>query len=870
MDGNRLNEACRVAFSAMVHDLGKFAQRADIPCSKGQKDAHLQLYCRYHKEGQWFSHQHAAYTALAFNVIEQNAPDLIRGDMSPFASRSSDSWDITDSLVNAAAMHHNPQTFLQWVIATADRIASGFERETFEGYNDSEEHRNYLQSRELTLFEQISLKDRKQDTLAYCYPLKPLSAKNIFPVQKAKVEPTDDAKAKQEYRALWDAFCDGLKKIPASHRSSWQLWLDHFDTAWLTYTHAIPSATAFGVRPEVSLYDHSKTTAALAVALWRYHHTHQKEDAEAVKKLADRSDWNEAKFLLIQGDFFGIQDFIFAEGSETNRQAAKLLRGRSLHVSLLMETAAIKILEALDLPSTSQIINAAGKCLIVAENTEETIEKLKTVQAELNQWFIEHTYGIAGIGLAWQSACCNDFLEGEGNNSGFSVLMKKLFEQLETAKLQRFDLCHQVSPVIPMENFESPCAWHGHLPADNPDRKENEQPSSAISRDQILMGQQLVKSERILLLNDAAGISEGGNTVLCELPVFGYRIAFTQDEDITGRFAKLAQDGILRRCWDFSLPDSPDAVLWNGYARRNINGYVPTFKDDDLIQKEKYKDVEETAVIGQIKTFNHIACEDRQLTNDGKTKGLTALMTLKGDVDNLGRIFQQGLRRTTFAKMASMSRQMNAFFAVYLPALCQGRYPNTYTVFAGGDDFFLIGSWYSTQKLAKDLASAFKIYVANNPEIHFSVGMVMTKPGYPVYALAEAAEEALSAAKQIDGKNAVNLFSIPVQWTTWQQLDKAEETLEELKETYGLSSGYLYSLFSLIDMAERERTGNDIEASMWRSQLAYRTIRTLILKDRQAKQTAMIHVTGEIGEKGINAFRAAYRIPLSNYFYRQR
>ena len=57
---------------------------------------------------------------------------------------------------------------------------------------------------------------------------------------------------------------------------------------------------------------------------------------------------------------------------------------------------------------------------------------------------------------------------------------------------------------------------------------------------------------------------------------------------------------------------------------------------------------------------------------------------------------------------------------------------------------------------------------------------------------------------------------------------------------------------------------------MWRSQLAYRTVRTLPVKDKQAKQVALRHVVSEIGEKGINVYRAAYRIPLSNYFYRQR
>lgn len=866
MDHNQLNASCRVALAALIHDLGKFAQRADIPYTENQKKTHLQLYSRFHKNGGWFSHQHAAYTALAFDVIEQNAPNLIQGDMTPFASRSSDNWNITDSLVNAAAMHHTPQTLLQWIIATADRIASGFERESFENYNITKESKNYLKTRILTLFEQITLskkpKNSSSNSLVYRYPLEPLSAQSIFPQKMETCEPTTDNEAKKQYHKLWDAFVAGLKAIPTSHRTSWPLWLDHFDTIWLTYTHAIPSATAFGIRPEVSLYDHSKTTAALAVALWRWHHAMSRENTDAIKQLSTRTDWNEKKFLLIQGDFFGIQDFIFAEGSQTNRQAAKLLRGRSLYVSLLMECAALKILETLNLPSTSQIINAAGKCLIVAENTAETIAKLKAVQSELNQWFLNNTYGIAGIGLAWKTASSNDFI-GDAN---FTTLMKQLFEELENAKLQRFDLCTQHSAVLPMESFKSPCAWHGHLPAD----EKTEPHSAAITRDQILMGKQLVTNKRLLILNNDENLyNEKGHTQKCELKIFGYSIAFTEDTEITGKFAPLVKQNALRRCWDFALPENSEEILWHGYARRNINGYVPYINDQDKdecnlgrYQNINDKDNKELD-IGTIKTFNHIACEDRQLAKNGKWIGQVALSTLKGDVDNLGRIFREGLKNTTFAKVSSLSRQMNAFFAIYLPCLCKNKYPDTYTVFAGGDDFFLIGPWYKTQQLASEMSFAFKTYVANNPDIHFSVGIIITKPGYPIHALAEAAEEALGTAKQYEGKNAINLFSRTVPWHKWQLLAEAENQLADLKERYKLSTGYLYSLFSLLEMAEKEKT--DIQASLWRSRLAYRT--ACALPDNKI---GIAEIAKNIGENGIANLKGDYRIPLSNYFYRQR
>jgi CRISPR-associated protein Csm1 len=262
-------------------------------------------------------------------------------------------------MVNAAARHHKPDTYLQWLVATADRVASGFEREEFARYNDardkSETGRNHYTARQLTLFEPIRLEGASptnRDQWHYRYPLRPLSPAALFPVLAAGYESNDDSAAQAEYRALWDQFTAALGQIPASHRGNWSLWLDHFDAAWACYTQAIPAATAFGVRPEVSLYDHSHTAAALAAAFWRYHHDRGDDPAAVRQRLADyhRPDWDEQKLLLIQGDFFGIQDFIFATGGETQRRAAKLLRGRSFYVSLLTECAALRLLDGLALP----------------------------------------------------------------------------------------------------------------------------------------------------------------------------------------------------------------------------------------------------------------------------------------------------------------------------------------------------------------------------------------------------------------------------------------------------------------------------------------------------------------------------------------
>ena len=921
---NQLDAACRLALAAYLHDLGKFAERARIPQAQDKdaegntrRDLNVQLYCP-HYEGRP-THIHAAYTAIGFDLLEQHLPELVGADMEPFAM-----WkavDADDSIINAAARHHKPDTFLQWIIATADRLASGFERETFEAYNrapDEEQGRklNHYTTRQWTLLEHIRLNDR-EETRDWRYPLKPLSPTSIFPVPAKDCENTDKDDAQREYRALWEEFRAGLERIPPAHRGNLPLWLDHFDSLWLAFTHAIPSATAGiagNVRPDVSLYDHSKTTAALAVALWRYH-ADSGDDVENIREQLraqwdrDRIDfdlsrkaWQDEKFLLVQGDFFGIQDFIFATGGETQKRAAKLLRGRSFYVALLTELAALRILEALGLPATSQVVNAAGKFLIVAPNTAETLQRLNAVQAEFDAWFLKHTYGQSGIGLAFLPSTCDDFRAGrKGEPSPFSGLMKRLFEKLEVAKLRRFDLCGKPSCSAVFADFlglfdDGECKIDGRSPAqiDYDGVKMSE-----LAADQIDTGHWLAAQDRLLVTRQ----SLRHNTL--RLDIFGYCVNFTAGESDTGKFGPEAKTGNLRRAWDFSLPKSLAAPLWNGYARRQINAYVPRFGEINAWEEGCYAGLDLPRGADEIKTLNHLARDDQQPDKDDPKHwiGEEALMTLKGDVDNLGLIFQQGLERPTFAKMAALSRQTNAFFAVYLPWLCEHGeeggekvYRNTYTVFAGGDDFFLIGPWHSTIRLAQRMKTEFARYVAGNPDIHFSAGLSMTKPGLPIRQLARLAEHALDDAKahNPDGvnpapKNAVTAFGHSVGWKEFDALMLREASLARIAGEYGLSTGYLYALLTFIDMAGKVRQYEaikqgdtpkvGIENALWPSQFAYRTRRLVETRfkdtenrdQREAKRRALqVKLAMEIAEKGIKKHGVAYKIALFIYLYQQR
>lgn len=834
-----LDQSSRVALAALLHDLGKFHERSGLPLA-GDRQGLETLY-RY---------SHAVHTGGAWDELTKYAPDLLKGDVSPFASRSQGE-DITDSLVNAAAAHHKPETFLQWIIATADRAASGFERQKFDTYNEDAEgdtftRKNRYQARLVTLFQQLEPKRN----LDYAYPLTALSPQALFPQPRAQAEPASDQVAQAEYTALWQQFVQALDTIPKSHCNQWPLWLDHFDSAWLVFAHAIPSATNRDVVPDVSLYDHSKAVAALSVALWRWHLETEKVGTGDTALLADkeRPDWNVPKLLLIQGDFFGIQDFIFANGGATQKHAHKLLRGRSFQVSLLAELAALKLLEALHLPSTSQIINAAGKFLIVAPNTPSTHNAVAQCRREFDAWCLAHTFGEIGVGLASTQASCNDLVGGR-----FRELIDRLFAELDVAKHRRFDLCGKAPAVMATAFPHGPCEYHGRYPADvvREEGEEGKPASCALSRDQISIGETLTRRDRLLVLRDARSFGKP-----LELDYFGYRIAFVAKEEISGKYGDLARDGTLVRAWDFDLPDA-DGSVFRGYARRYVNTYVPTWSEEAIDLGLPQGD-DAKARPGDLKTLHAVASAG---------SGEIALVTIKGDIDDLGALFQKGLESPTFARWASLSRQVNAFFALWLPWHCAQHAPDTYTVFAGGDDFFLIGPWEKTIELAGKMREAFGRYVARD-DITFSLGATMSHPKTPARHLAEAAEVRLEQAKAYrdkDGraKNAASLWGNTVTWRDWLDLTgERRDALERLIEKQ--SSGFLYSLLLLADQAGREKSGEGrIEDALWRSRLAYRSAR--LIRDKADRQALVSEVGGAIEQ-----YRGGYRIPVSLLLYRKR
>lgn len=868
----------KIAIAGYLHDIGKFAERAS-----GAREPHdvgffpdeiflnnnRDLY-QPHFQGK-YTHSHAVYTAAFIDHLEKLLPGKFnKGE-----------WGLGDSFINLAAGHHKPETPLQWVIAIADRVSSGFDRTEFEEkYNKEIQVRDYKKTRLLTLFEGLSLEGKwKSDAFEdyqYRYPLKELSPDNIFPHNAHEIRHIDDEQASKEYQELFSNFINALEKL--SHKENIPLWFEHFDSLFMIFASHIPAATVGYVVPDVSLYDHSRTTSALASALYKYHNETRTLDKKEIIQ-----DYSIKKFLLISGDFYGIQDFIFAEGGSTSKASAKLLRGRSFYVSLLSELAADMLCRELRLPVSSIILNAAGKFTILAHNTETVKKAISEIEDKINNWLIKNFFGQASMGFSYVEASCDDFISGR-----FPELWNKLTREVDRRKYLKFDITRYGGCAKTyLDSFDNElgiCPFCAKRPADKVAKVE-EIPACRICSDHIYIGENLVKRDRIAVTTVNAELERDK----LKEPIFEeYQVSF----EVSGKLNQLSKEGSLLKYWDIGISEKGE--ITKDITAKFINGYVPKYDNDDLhddryfaggkVEKKKLEMIDQIKANKNDeipKTFAHIAVKSLNFTDkQDKFTGIEALGILKADVDNLGLLFACGIRkdRITLSRLATMSRQMNNYFSIFLPYTLktEERFKNIYTVFAGGDDLFLIGPWNKIIEFAGCLHDSFKEYVCNNKHITISAGIALHKPNDPVLSFAKTSEHALNKSKS-GGRDSLTLFGATVKWDEFRELQMVKDKILEWLDSEKINNAMMFRLNELTEMKEQEKailknediSIEDMECLKWKARFKYTTVRNTAKKLKGEERKKAIEEVMEIA-KWLETYGGALRIPLWQIIYNRR
>ncbi|MEW5958876.1 MAG: type III-A CRISPR-associated protein Cas10/Csm1 [Chloroflexota bacterium] len=753
------DDTFKAALAGLLHDIGKFGQRAGekfgIPWSN---DENSDIKKRY-------GYQHALYTD---QIVERIVPPQWR-----------------QGVRGPAGHHHRPQTPQERVVALADHLSAG------ERSDSTEQQPMQLQS----IFCSITgLKDDQGNPLqppaVKHLPLKKLAIKKeiIFPV-----DAIDDSHG--AYEALWRGFeteATALKRAFEPEGANPAAYLESLLNLMQEYTWCIPSAYYRNV-PDVSLYDHSRMTAALAACL-------AEQPADNVQAWLNKEAQDEPAALLVGGDISGVQKFIYTLTSEG---ATPALRGRSMYLQLLTQVIARHILDEMDLPLTNIIYAGGGHFyLLVPPQSDAGLTK---IQEFISRMLLHHHQGDLYLALAVEPLPANA-VAGVRFGDRWDELQKKL-QRVKQRKFAELDSELTNRLFTPLEHGgskEKLCVvcQREHPQAQQWDHDEVIRCPACHQFENL--GQQLRKANYLCLekiKSEPLAGADLANDWRQALAHFGYQAIVTDQPPAE-------MPAVIERRTLLALSDE----AWtNQYINhRQASGrYLLVNVTPILSSKEYYRYRDEvkdlTTVHPASEPVKPFAVMARQ------SQGIERLGILRMDVDNLGDIFSRGLsgKSFTLSRIAQLSFSINLFFEGWAAQIAQQvdrQYPYTakdpdtgknvqfyqrvYSIYSGGDDLFMVGAWDLMPWLAARMSRDLSDYAAGHPGIHVSGGLALIPQKYPLYQAAEDAHEAEQSAKgrRPDGgrKNAFNFLGCTIPWPEFSRVVGYQAKLQALmKPTNG-------------------------------------------------------------------------------------
>lgn len=757
-----------IALAGLLHDIGKFMQRAEVPLSAASMGMENSI-CKPNKKG-YYDYRHALYTNEFFEHFA----------LHPHLGTSLEQ----DSIANLAAYHHSPNSKMKELIHLADRLSSGSDRQEDEDCHSDRER--YKKARMHVIFDYLSLGDKKNDSAAFRYELDPLDgdAENCFPTHINNLSPKEGEKIVKGYGELWDAFREELEGVETEG-------IEGFTIALLSllekYTWCIPSSTMD--RPDISLFDHAKTTAAIAAALYTYH-TESGDLSSAPLFVNDEAQ----KFRLLVGDLSGIQKYIFDIRNVGVGGTAKRLRARSFYLSVLAEVASHALLHRFGLPLANLLMASGGKFYLLLPNTADSEKSIAAFDHELSEWLMKNLNGEIALNIASVPFSCKELLEFDG-------ILKRANDALQSVKEQAFASILAGGNGWKEEAFilERQFTDDDHLcPSCRkfPGEKQAEEGIVLCSHcsDDAKLGRELAKAVGVQFFK--------GNKA-------GYRLFGGYSFKIVQKREEFSLDAYMVHQfnnWDFGPTDV-------ALKPRPFANYVPRF-DHYLCRGNAEKcdcPEKENAQEGNPKFFNCLA---------EAGKGRAALGVFKADVDSLGLIFINGFGKVKnksdkcISRITTLSRLLETFFTGRLDYLLREEFKDIYTVYAGGDDLLMLGPWEQVLRFSKRVRDEFAEFTCGNPAFTLSAGVALAKPRLPVYAAVQAAEGLLKQAKEnkADGnrepKNQLAALGDLVKWDEIEEIQKEADRLASWQEAKKVSTGFVLQLLdSARQFEEYSKTG---------------------------------------------------------------
>lgn len=747
----------KIYLAALLHDIGKFYQRADT--GSVQKSNYLNDYCKNEstfcpvKNGV-YSHKHVLWTAQFI--------DDFRSVFGKLSGSEMDNMSNKDNLTNLAAGHHllkEQLSDLGRIIKEADSLSSGMDRDNaFSDVQDEQNWDAFKKKRMTSILQTIGLKEELTEWMHLPVTSMKLS-KEYFPKKEFADAP--------DYNSMWTAFIEEFKFIQAN---TYRAFTETLLNLLQKYTSSVPASTIDF--PDVSLYDHLKTTAALSVCLY--------DTYQSGKSI-------ENPFLLIGADFSGIQPYIY---QIVSKYAGKNLKGRSFYLTLLSDAIVRYLLKELNLFQANVVYNSGGGFYLLAPNTEFIHNQLnKAIQTIESHLFEAHGTSLF-VAIDSVELSKDALMHKNGQNLG--GVWGNLFEKRDKKKSAKF----ATQIISRYSDFFNPIMQGGNADRDSitgeeflPDEKPIIKGDLKLKKstfEQIEIGRKL-RETNLLVVKEGEPLTYWKDKTKISPADLGFTYYFLNSErDLT----EMKEE--LRASADKVTVLTLNGVNGDCNFMQTMNGvnniYSLIFYGGNEIDRKN------------VPTFEEM-CENNNFSRMG---------VLRMDVDSLGYIFQKGIdpERATLSRYAALSRSFDFFFSGYLNTIWRETNPDrSFIIYSGGDDVFIVGSWDVMIKLAKKIRTDFKEFSCANPAFSLSGGVAIVPSKFPIMKGAEESEMEEKLAKNHccgnKTKNALSFMDTPLNWNEeFEVVEKLKNSLCEFLIKEQLPKSFLSKLMIHYENAE--------------------------------------------------------------------
>ena len=276
------------------------------------------------------------------------------------------------------------------------------------------------------------------------------------------------------------------------------------------------------------------------------------------------------------------------------------------------------------------------------------------------------------------------------------------------------------------------------------------------------------------------------------------------------------------------------------------------FIDSDIEISESIRSYVAKEDGGKIVDFENLA--------EGSS-GENAIAVIKVDVDNMGNFIKNSDVTQSFANFDTFSKGINNFFSLYVPRKMKEKFENSYTVFAGGDDLLIVGSYDEMIDLAVFIRQEFMKFIKSQ-NLSISFGIVLAKPSTPISYLAQTSEKWLEVSKEIGGKDAITIFGETAKWDSY--INVRGKILDEFEKFDIDNAAFLYRLLELCEMSKN--VCEDVRNTMWKSKLSYSFTRNMQDKQGRSDMNALLLMLNDAIENNPKESKMA----ICEYIYKRR